>query len=139
MVLVDSCAWIESLRRDGALEVKCAIEGLLNEYEAVLCSPVCLEVLGGARKDDRKKLKSYFSILPYIRAEECDFERACELAWHLSSKGVRAPWFDLLIASISIRKGIRVYSLDKHFQLMSQHGGVRLYEPGYGGSFAPDA
>ena len=34
MVLVDSSAWIEALRRNGDLRVKLAIEGLLDAYEA---------------------------------------------------------------------------------------------------------
>ena len=34
MVLVDSSVWIESLRRTGRLEVKVALEGLLEAYGA---------------------------------------------------------------------------------------------------------
>mgnify|MGYP001550518080 FL=1 len=34
MVLVDSSVWIEALRRDGRLDVKLALENLLEEYEA---------------------------------------------------------------------------------------------------------
>ena len=49
MILVDSSVWIESLRREGRLDVKLALEGLLEEYEAAWCGPVKLEVLGGAR------------------------------------------------------------------------------------------
>ena len=53
MVLVDSSVWIEALRRDGRLDVKLALEGLLEEYEASWCGPVKLEVLGGARPQER--------------------------------------------------------------------------------------
>ncbi len=139
MVLVDSSVWIESLRRDGELAVKCAVEGLLDEYEATLCSPIRLEVLGGARENERAALNRHFSILPYLRAREEDYTRASEFAWALARKGVRAPWFDLLIGAIADRVECRVYSLDKHFRLMAEHlPGVRLYRPGYGGMFAPD-
>jgi predicted nucleic acid-binding protein len=47
MVLVDSSAWIEALRRNGKLEVKLAIQALNEEYEAAWCSVIKLEVLGG--------------------------------------------------------------------------------------------
>lgn len=139
MVLVDSCVWITALRRDGDLLVKCAVEALLDEYEATLCSPVRLEVHGGARKQDRKELGRYFSVLPFLRVTEADWASACSHAWRLAERGVRVPWFDLLIATISIRVGCRIYSIDKHFKLMSQHLPVRLYQPGYGGAFAPDS
>ena len=65
MVLVDSSAWIESLRRQGDLRVKLAVEGLLEAYEAQWCSPVRLEVLGGARKEERARLGEHFSVIPY--------------------------------------------------------------------------
>jgi predicted nucleic acid-binding protein len=48
MVIVDSSAWIESLRRNGDMRVELAVEGLLEAYEAQWCAPVRLEVLGGA-------------------------------------------------------------------------------------------
>ena len=139
MVLIDSCVWITALRREGDLFVKCAVEALLEEFEATLCSPVRLEVMGGAREQDRPELEHYFSILPYLRANEEDWGAACGHAWRLAEKGVRVPWFDLLIATISIRVGCRVYSIDKHFRLMSEHlPQLILYTPGYGGAYVPD-
>ena len=57
MVLVDSSVWIEALRRDGRLEVKLALENLLEEYEAAWCGPVQIEVLGGAARKTANALK----------------------------------------------------------------------------------
>jgi hypothetical protein len=42
MVLVESSAWIEALRRHGDLRVKLAVEGLLDAYEAQWCTPIRL-------------------------------------------------------------------------------------------------
>ena len=56
MVLVDSSVWIEAARRQGDLGCKVALESLLEEYEAAWCSPVRLEVMGGARKEERRGL-----------------------------------------------------------------------------------
>lgn len=50
MALVDSSVWIEAARRQGDLATKVALRALLDECEAALCSPVKLEVLGGARR-----------------------------------------------------------------------------------------
>ena len=57
MILVDSSIWIEAARRQGDLACKVALEAILEEYEAALCSPVKLEVLGGARKEERGRLQ----------------------------------------------------------------------------------
>lgn len=135
MVLVDSSAWIESLRRNGNMAVKLAIEGLLEAYEAQWCTPVRLEVLGGARKEERNRLGIHFSVIPYRICREDDWERAVALAWRLRERGLTVPWLDVLIAAIAIQDGVRLYATDAHFQEIARHTTLLLYRPGYGGSF----
>lgn len=135
MVIVDSSIWIEASRRAGSLEVKVGLEGLLEEYEAGLCSPVMLEVLGGARKEERKMLNTDFSCLPYVRVTEADYISAVRNNWKLRDAGITAPANDVLIATIAQRMECRVYAQDKHFTAMAPVLGITLYEAGYGGSF----
>lgn len=139
MVIVDSSAWIEALRRQGSLEVKVAVEALLEIYEAQLCAPVRLEVLGGAREEDRRRLSACFSVIPYRNCRRADWEAAIALAWRLRSRGISVPWMDVLVAAIAIADGTRVYAVDRHFRQITAHSGLRLYAPGYGGGFTPDA
>ena len=138
MVLVDSSAWIEALRRKGSLEVKLTIEGLLDAYEAQWCSPVRLEVIGGARKDERDRLLHHFSVIPYRRCSEDDWGRAIDLAWKIRGHGLTVPWLDVLIASLALHDENRLYSVDNHFKEISKISGLLLYEPGYGGTYQPD-
>jgi predicted nucleic acid-binding protein len=139
MVLVDSSVWIEALRRDGRLDVKLALENLLEGYEAAWCGPVKLEVLGGARAQDRAKLEAHFDCIPYFPMKDEAWDSAKNLAWRLRDKGYTAPWNDILIAALSVKAGCRIYAMDKHFELMSHSGvGIRLYQPGYGGKYDPN-
>jgi hypothetical protein len=139
MVLVDSSVWIEALRRDGRLDVKLALENLLEEYEASWCGPVKLEVLGGARQQDRKALEEQFSCIPYYPMTDAAWDSAKNLAWRLRDNGLTAPWNDILIATLSRKAECRIYSIDKHFNLMYEAGaGIVLYEPGYGGKYNPN-
>ena len=136
MVLVDSSAWIESLRRNGDMRVKLAVEGLLEAYEAQWCTPVRLEVLGGARAEEREHLGKRFSVIPYRPCREDDWDRAISLAWRLRGKGLTVPWLDVLISAIAIHDGVRLYAIDAHFQEIAKYSGLMLYRPGYGGSFS---
>lgn len=138
MVIVDSSVWIEAARKQGSLACKVALEALLEEYEATLCSPVKLEVLGGARVEDRRGLAAGFAVIPYLQADETIWELAVKNAWRLRDAGLTVPWNDVLIASLSIHHICRVYALDKHFEQMQSVIGVRLYQPGYGGSYSAD-
>lgn len=138
MVLVDSSVWIEALRREGNLHVKLALENLLEEYEAAWCGPVKLEVLGGARAQERAGLEEHFSCIPYFPMNDAQWDFAKEIAWRLRDRGCNPPWNDILIASLSLKANCRVYAADKHFQQMRDAGaGIVLYEPGYGGAYNP--
>ena len=139
MVLVDSSVWIEAARRKGALEVKVALEALLEEYEAALCPPVLLEVLGGARKQDRRRLKAYLSVLPSLNLTPDSWQHAVELSWKLRDLGRTIPWNDLLIGTVALQHDCRVYAVDAHFDIMGEEAGLRLYRSGYGGKYQPEA
>jgi predicted nucleic acid-binding protein len=137
LVLVDSSIWIESARRDGDMLCKVALEELLAHAEATFCSPVRLEVLGGARTVERRRMSAYFAIVPYVALAERHWSRAMELGWKLRDAGHTLPWSDVLIAAVALDAGCRVYAKDKHFDTMAEVLGLHLYRPGYGGSFDP--
>ena len=138
MVLVDSSVWIEAARRDGSLEYKVGLEGLLEAAEATFCGPVKLEFLGGARAQERKRMSSYFEYIPYRAMEDSAWEFAKDCAWRLRDKGHSLTWYDILIGSLSLKWICRVYAKDQHFETMHDVLGVRLYKPGYGGSYQHD-
>jgi predicted nucleic acid-binding protein len=138
MVLVDSSVWIEAARRDGHLEYKVGLEGLLDAAEAMFCGPVKLEVLGGARAQERRRMSMYFDCVPYRIMEDSAWEFAKDCAWRLRDKGYSLPRNDILIGSLSLQWICRVYAKDQHFEIMRDVLGIRLYTPGYGGSYQPD-
>jgi predicted nucleic acid-binding protein len=138
MVLVDSSVWIEAARRDGSLEYKVGLEGLLEAAEATFCGPVKLEFLGGARPQERKRMTLYLECIPYRAMDDSAWEFAKDCAWRLRDKGHTLPWNDILIGSLSLAWVCRVYAKDKHFETMRDVLGIRLYAPGYGGSYQPD-
>jgi predicted nucleic acid-binding protein len=138
MVIVDTSVWIEASRRDGNLAYKVGLENLLEAYEAAWCSPIKLEFMGGARKEDRKKLAFWFDSIPYRSADENHWDLAKINTWKLRDLGLTIPWNDILIASIALDYDLRVYAKDTHFEIMSQHLGLKLYTPGYGGRYQPE-
>jgi len=138
MILVDSSVWIEAARREGDLATKVALRALLDEYEAGFCSPVKLEVMGGARREERRALETFFACIPYWECAEADWKAAKEVSWKLRDAGHTLPWNDHLIAAIARARDMRVFARDAHFETLEKLGVVRLYRPGYGGRFTPD-
>ena len=139
MVIIDSCVWIDALRRRGDLTTKVSLESLLAVFEAQICSHIRLEVLSGARAQDRALLSEHFSTLPNRTIEESDWARATELSWQMRDAGVDFPWNNLLTAAIAIHDKSRIYSFDSDLhELARVDPRVGLYRPGYGGAYTPD-
>jgi len=138
MVLVDSSVWIECARRQGRMACKEGLQGLIEAAEAVICGPVKLEVLAGARAQDRPRLSAGFECIPRKEIDEGAWDFALHCAWRLRDLGHTVPWNDILIASLSLQWGCRVYAEDPHFELMREALGARLYQPGAGGKFQPE-
>lgn len=139
MVLVDSSVWIEAARRQGDLATKVALRALLDEYEAAWCSPVKLEVLGGARREERRALEMFFNVIPYVACGEAEWDAAKTLGWHARDAGHTLPWNDLLISATAAARGWRLFGRDAHFSTLASLGGAPLYAPGYGGSYQPES
>lgn len=138
MVLVDTSAMVEFFRRQGALEVKLAVRGLLDAFEATLCGPVELEFLGGARREEKDRIQAWLNILPYLRNDQKLWRKGAETYSRLRSEGLTVPWNDALIATLALGADCRVYAVDKHFSAMAPILGVRLYTPGYAGMYRPE-
>ncbi|HEX5791524.1 MAG TPA: PIN domain-containing protein [Luteolibacter sp.] len=135
MVLVDTSAWIELHRKDGDAGVKLAMLGLLDAFEATLCGPVEMEFLGGAQSEQRLKLQAWCNLLPYLRNDQTLWRKTAANFSQLRGQGVTVPWNDLLVATLAIENDCRVYAVDQHFETISRHLKLRLYTPGYGGSY----
>jgi predicted nucleic acid-binding protein len=138
MILVDSSVWIEAARRQGDLATKVALRALLDEYEAAWCSPVRLEVMGGARREERRALEMFFAVIPYVECGEAEWEAAKALAWKARDAGHTLPWNDFLISATAALRGWRLYGRDAHFATLAGLGGAGLYRPGYGGSYVAE-
>ena len=67
-----------------------------------------------------------------------DWEQAIALAWKLRDGGITVPWLDCLITVTALRDDLRLYAVDQHFKAIAKCTGLRLYAPGYGGTFTPD-
>jgi predicted nucleic acid-binding protein len=139
MVLVDTSAMVEFFRRAGALEVKLAVRGLLDAFEATLCGPVELEFLGGARRDEKDRIQAWLNILPYLRNDQKLWRKGAETYSRLRAEGVTVKWNDALIATLALDADCRVYAVDKHFTAMAPVLGLKLYTPGYAGTYRPES
>jgi len=135
MVMVDSSIWIELFRKDGDLLTSLAVEDLLEEMQATFCGVIKVEVLGGARPNERVTISNLFSLVPYLPMPEPGWDDVVKFQWIAKKAGLTIPWSDAVIATLAQKNGCRVYARDRHFDALGEHGLIELYSPGPGGSF----
>lgn len=120
-ILVDTSAWIETLRRDGDPEVRASVRAATLEGRAVLCDLVLLELWNGAQgAAEQRLLRELAQDLEKVPTPPAVWEVAQELARTCRLAGVSAPATDLLIAACAEHHDLELLHRDGHFDLIAR-------------------
>jgi predicted nucleic acid-binding protein len=115
-VLVDTSAWIETLRRNGDPEVRASVRAATREGRAVLCDLVLLELWNGAQgADEHRVLRELELTIEKVPTSPAVWEMASELARICRRAGVSAPVTDILIAACAEHHRLGLLHRDAHF------------------------
>lgn len=126
MVFVDTSIWIDFFR--GRANVVSVLSALLDNRQVAMASPVWLEILNGAKKDEVAKLSRLLSAIPRY-TPTVESWNVCEKWIEVAiSKGKRFAIPDLLIASVVAQNDGMIWSLDRDFNQMSTLGFLKLFD-----------
>lgn len=128
MSLIDTSAWVEFLRDTGS-PVCLRVDQLL-ETDAVVCEPVIMELLSGARDEAQlANLRGLMARCTTLRTESVDYEVAAALFRQCRRNG-RTPrkMMDCLIAAVAIRNNVALLHMDQDFVVLAENSELRLAE-----------
>jgi len=128
VIVVDSSVWVRALRA-GASEEADTLRALLDADEACLAVPVRIELLTGASRLDRPRLRRALSALPILCPSDDTWRLIDGWVEVAGASGQRFGVGDLLIGALARETGSLVWSLDSDFERMSGLGFVDLYKP----------
>ncbi|CAN5204453.1 type II toxin-antitoxin system toxin ribonuclease VapC11 [soil metagenome] len=115
-ILVDTSAWIETIRAAGEERVRAAVSAAAADDRAVICDMVLLELWNGARSDeDRRTLRALEERVECVPTAAEAWRLACRLAVALRKKGATVPAADLVIAACAQHHGLELLHRDSHF------------------------
>lgn len=123
MIVVDTSVWVDYFRgRDEALVAR--IHDLLDAGQVLLPIAVKVELLGGASKELRPRLKRALGALRVLYPSTSTWKRMERWTEQASAAGHRFGVGDLLIAALAADAEAPVWSLDSDFGRMASLGFV---------------
>ena len=121
MKLIDTSAWIHSLRPDGDPEVTAEVRALLERGEAAWCPLVRLELWNGARGDHEKRvLQEMDRELIELEISSPVWESAYAIAKKARKSGGTFPATDILISACARHHSVEVVHADTHFDALAR-------------------
>jgi predicted nucleic acid-binding protein len=128
VIVVDTSVWVNALRSATSSEAE-IVGQLLDADEVALAVPVKVEILSGASKADRPRLRRALSALPVLYPSDETWRLIDAWIDTAGASGERFGLGDYLIAALARESGSLVWSLDADFQRMARLGFIDQYEP----------
>ena len=124
--VIDTCVWIDHLRKGTPEATRQLADDALNESDALLCEPVRFELLYGASRRERPLLLRRLETMPLLPTPLQLWPEAEALAILACDAGLRVPTVDLLIATICIRHNAVLTTFDTHFGKLAKLSRLRV-------------
>jgi predicted nucleic acid-binding protein len=129
MILADTSAWVEYDRATGSVVHRRIAELIATDGPLSVTEPVIMEVLAGARSDQRgfdlRRLLLRFSLLRFDAA--ADFEAAARIYRRCRAAGsTPRGMVDCMIAAVAWRHGAALLAQDVDLQRLGQIIGIDL-------------
>jgi len=129
MILADTSAWVEYDRATGSAVHRRVAELIASEGPLSVTEPVIMEVLAGARNDQReqdlRRLLSRFTLLRFDAA--ADFDAAARIyRWCRGAGFTPRGMVDCMIAAVAWRSGASLLAQDADLRRLGQIIGIEL-------------
>jgi predicted nucleic acid-binding protein len=129
VILADTSAWVEYDRATGSTVDRRLTELIADDGSVSITEPVVMEVLAGARSDEReaklRRMLLRFNLLTFDAA--ADFDGAVRIYRRCRQAGVTPRGMvDCMIAAVAWRRGASLLSYDADMARVSHVVGIDL-------------
>ncbi|WHE06765.1 PIN domain-containing protein [Thermoanaerobacterium thermosaccharolyticum] len=123
-ILVDTSVWIEYFRNKR--EIVEIIDDMLLHNRVYITGLIIAELLQGVKTEkERAMLERYIDSIPTVSCDNKDWIGVGKLSFKLRRDGKTIPLSDVLIAYLSIKNNMMIFSFDKHFKMIDD---VKLFD-----------
>jgi len=127
LVLVDSSVWIDYFRQ-GPKAIVVTLDTLLEAGEVAVSGLVYSEIVPFIRNErEQREIEDLLRSQHYLSFDDSDWTMVLKLQGILQKKaGTFATVPDLILAAICIRHRVRLFTLDRHFQVIARYSDLQL-------------
>jgi predicted nucleic acid-binding protein len=129
MICVDTSVWVAALRNRGGPEGR-HLSALLDEDQVAMPAPVRVEILSGASRSGRNRLRTILSALPILFPGQRIWPMIDHWIDRAGDAGECFGFADLLIAAIAVDHDAALWSKDRDFSRMQRIGLIDLHVAG---------
>lgn len=128
MILIDSSVWIDFLSPRTS-EADISLESLIRPVNQVVITGIVFqEVLQGIRNEKSFRLvELLMSQFPFLEPNRKTHLKAAEIFKEMVKNGKSCTTMDVLITALAIQHGVRLFTLDRDFQTIAKHSGLKLF------------
>jgi predicted nucleic acid-binding protein len=125
MVLVDTSVWIQYFK---GIESDLPLNKLIDSNRLCINDLILAELIPSIKLKKGNHLKELLYTATKIEIN-INWNHIIQMQTMNYNKGVnRVGIADLIIAQNAMENGIELYAVDKHFQLMSELHGIKIYK-----------
>lgn len=128
-VLVDTSAWIEFFRKKEPWHS--AVLSLMDHGRICCIGVIIAELLQGAKSEkELSVLRDFIHVFEFLPEDVCLWDKAGELSYRLRKAGKSVGLSDCFIATTASINGAELLTNDRHFEVIREDSGLRLYSVG---------
>jgi len=128
LIFIDTSVWVAGFRDARSAEAR-HLSAILDADEAALSAPVFLEILSGASRLQRTRLRTTLTALPLFYPTLETWRRIENWIETAGDSGEHFGIADLLIGAIAAEHEATLWSLDEDFARMARLNLLTLYQP----------
>ena len=130
-VLIDTSVWIEFFRNREPYHT--AVSQLLTEGRVCCAGIILAELMQGAKEEkELQVIREFISVFEFLTEQPETWEKTGGLSFELRRAGKPVGLSDCHIAALAAEHGAAVFTLDKHFEVITESFEIALYAPTQG-------